>query len=158
MLKSLVYRIMLLCCITMTLLLGFFISANQYAIYVMRRQVIEAQESLLTFYTAQLDDSLTAIRLDMIQYINDSLNLHTLSLYPPSENSYKLNALSCKQWLEENIITNKIADTLFIYASNSNTLLAASKSLGGIRYRFIDQNIDEILTFTDDVSTANWVF
>ena len=122
----------------------------------MKDNVVASQEALLQLYSRQINDSLEMARLDMSQRITDDLSLNTLSIYDPDEDRYKLNIQACKQWLGKSVSSNKLTDAVFIYAKNSMTLITASRIQDGLRYRYIANNIENILEYESSVSSPQW--
>ncbi len=155
-LKSLVARITMLCCVTMTLITAVFIAANQFAMSSMRNQVIDTHAALLSFYTQRLEDSLNSLRIEMAQYIADDVDLITLSIYSPTEDRYKLNIQACRTWLMQRVNTSETVETHFIYAANSSTLLTASQTLTSLRHRYLNQHIDQLLEYADTAANPVW--
>ena len=156
MFKSLLTRIVSLCCATMACFILMFVTSNQYAIHQMRRQAISAQEALFQFYANQLDASYEATRLDLLRYVTSDLSLNTLCVYDTGSNGYKLSMQACKAYLTNSIEASQGLDTLFLYADNSDTLLSVSKAQSGSRYQYLLQHRGLFLNGSARSSGSAW--
>lgn len=154
--KSLMARIVFVSASAIAAVLLLFIAANQYAAARLRTQTIESQEMLLQLYVAQMDQSLDALRIGMVQHITEDLDLNALCFYDTSGDEYKLSAQSCKKWLNQNLLTNPLISSQFIYDENTGMLLTASQAFASTRHHYINSNLPLFLQRTGSVGSRSW--
>lgn len=129
-------------------LLIVMIVYNYYTINLVRKQVVQSNQNLVTLYMDQVDTSLEAI--DKYLYENSASNADLLYVDLPSENNnqkYYLSKLQLHNQFTKDINSYKKVDMFFVYSSvNSDLMCVKAKDIEYEEKLVIEREMNRFLS------------
>lgn len=138
--QSIRFRIIFVVFSTVIILLLILFFNNIYAIKVVRNQVFETSQKMLTMYMKRIDDSFQDVENYWVG-LQLSENMATIE-YTDKEVDYYTAQARLKRDMENVLPTYRFIDDLFVYFSESNSFVDVAKyDISGEEQRYIRQMI-----------------
>ncbi|WP_409346004.1 histidine kinase [Paenibacillus sp. MBLB4367] len=133
----------------------FLIYTNFYSIQVVRNQVAQSNNNMISLYMGLIDKSLADIDSYLLKYASEETGLHILDRSPEIDiDLYKMERIWQFQHLVNNVTYYKGLDYFFIYSPMNNDLVFAPKQTGSAGAD--NQPIkDAIVSLIDDGQSAD---
>lgn len=110
-------------------LLLFLIYINRYAMDVVRAQVAESQQSLLSMHANDMDSKLTQINHYLLGSAFQHAGITSLMLNEPDSDEYTLTRIQVLNQMNKDIANYKNVEMLFVYATQNEDLLTTEPGL-----------------------------
>jgi len=154
--NSLSSKIIILILIVIIPLLTFLYLDNYYGMSLLRKQVAQANNNLLSVYMSQLDDKL----VDITNYLK-SISKQEFNILNYRN---KQEALASKSQAEMRIINrlssqtnyNTIVDLFFLYSEKDDSLLLAPNNIDTYDINLLKDKIEGVIFVLETIGNKNW--
>lgn len=125
--RTLSFSITLMLIAITTLLVATLFANNQYAMNLVRNQVVQSYRDLLPRYVEKQDDNLSEIQNYLIRNLNhaaENEDIRMLNVARRESDAYHLAASNLFLRMSRDIISYSFADILFVYSEENDALVS----------------------------------
>jgi two-component system sensor histidine kinase YesM len=127
--RSLGFKLSVVFVVTAVPLLLFLVYINRYAMDVVRAQVAESQQSLLSTHTNDMDAKLTQVNHYLLGSAFQHAGITSLMLNEPDSDEYTLMKIQVLNQMNKDMANYKNVAMLFVYATLNEDLMTTEPGL-----------------------------
>lgn len=141
--KSIKVKLLIGLLIVMLPLIALMVYSSNYSSNVVRKQVAQSNQNLISLYLRQIDQNLNDINKYLFNVASQDMNLLSLERREESDpDSYNLSKIRLLNQLSNNSVDNASIDYYIVYSTNNNDLMFAPGSIFETDYNEREKTIE----------------